>query len=480
MLDGAKLDFSSKKQISLPKSLRIKENDDFIVYKIASRKNKSFQFSQQRYILFANDNMLFVILPASQFVMQIPLNYLPEIKKRQKNDLEMARSKINFNPVDAHLQPYSRLPLSFFENDFLMIAAPKGYVTSILIDFKNRPKFIIQTKIPDDEMFIHSLSSFTKVCKYALNQIDGKILSLGINPLFFIKQDPHFVIPFMHYINLKKELNQFSGLIIEESLRIFWNNEIFNELLLLLFNVFLRKNNPIEYKTIIENVGTTFSRFYSNIDKDKCFQSYDSRGNTIKTKEGSTTKVNHCFNSFQSFEINKVFPQDTFNYLSLSIFIELMENQNKIRENIKNDPFDFNSYAKEIQYPVMLQLAALKHVFYSSAGKPISNSNYPFINSSIIPKNLPTPIYSYWVGNNLLELEQNPTTPKEKHKQYQRDLLSFRLNLRNEDLEILYDDMPLQSMFYGIEKLINRTEDSYHSLIQQLYGMTYTDLLYEI
>lgn len=482
--DCSKMDFSLKKQINLPKSFRIAEKDDIIICRIQNKQFNSLQYSSQRYILITNANVLFVILPASQYFMQIPLDYLPKNENQQKKDLEMVRSKINFDPINAQFQPYSKLPLSFFANDFLMIGAPKGYLTSVLVDIKNNPRIVIQTKIPDSELFIHSLSSFTKTCKYVLNQYNGEILSISINPIYLIKQDPHFIILIMHYINLKKELHLFPGYLVEETLKLFWNCEIFNELLLLLHNLYLAPKNQIENKVILENVGSTFSKYYSNINTDNNFHRYDSRGTVIETPDDSITQT-HIYNSFQSLEINKLFPQETFNYLSLSLFIDIIENQNKIRTEIKNDPFDFNSYAKEIQYPVMLQLSALKHIFYLNAGKPLSNNNYPFFDFSIFPKNLPTPIYSYWNANNLLHTEQIPSNFKEEYKQFQKELFSYRINLRNDDIEIQQDDLSLQSIFYsGIEKTINRTEEtcvnSYHSLIQKLYGMSYTDPIYEV
>ncbi|KAK8881787.1 hypothetical protein M9Y10_044423 [Tritrichomonas musculus] len=230
---------------------------------------------------------------AKKYNPNIIINENARINKRGSSCYKSVHDYVGYTQEEAYYRPASRIPLYLFENGLLLIAVPRGFITAVLIDQDDRIRasFMVtvfdQKSIDSDQNEIsnnriiensNNNNSNNDNNNYTNNQINnedsnleklynvfslndkasrvlcettGDIFKLTLNPSFFASRDPRFIIPLLHYfIHHKKGINFLSNSIIiknnidnnviqlinEKSLQTFWNGEIFNEILLLLFN----------------------------------------------------------------------------------------------------------------------------------------------------------------------------------------------------------------------------------------------------
>ena len=473
--------------------------DEFVIFRSPLRQAGLFQYNVPRVILLASKGKLNVILPISCQYYQMKIDYIPPVKneiKLSKKSLELLNLKnamINYNPADVEKHPFSGLPFYFYSNNLLMIGAPKGFITTILIGQKDMPRCFFQTKIPDtNEFSLFDIASLKAKTSHFLSKNDGKILKCEINLNFFIQRDPRYIIPLLHLLNNSNVTFNFKDVITEDVIKTFWNCDVFNEILLICFNNYIFNkfsNQSIISHNFEDNVCATFARphfFDECTDKFKSY--YPKNNNEVK------------YTSFQDFENSKIFLSDLTeipDYSQLSkILLELLEcefNDNR-KINFDNNIFRNLSdyYDEQLHFPIMLQIASLKYSFLNSSGLSI-NDFKPFVDFKLFPQNFSTLILEYWNANEIIgyELEENKEKDfNEENNKQNIDLLKtnficLKSNIynRNELSSNLTSSLDEQSMVQMIEGVVNRAGD-YGPLLfnymQVAYGVSFNEPIFDI
>lgn len=152
----------------LPKKIKVYPTTEFHVFITSSRRKITPPLNENRCIILANLDEISIVFPSSGYFLNIPHQYSideyieltkkynPKAKinlKKKKNEMD---SKINeyvgFSQNEAYYRPASRMPLYLFKNDLILIAAPRGFITSVLIDQDDRIRasFVVDVFDPEE------------------------------------------------------------------------------------------------------------------------------------------------------------------------------------------------------------------------------------------------------------------------------------------------------------------------------------------
>jgi hypothetical protein len=203
-----------------------------------------------------------VVVPFSYQVMLQTINYL---------DINLPAEKqpfLNHDPSLAPYQPVSRLPFAYYSNEFVLMAAPRGFVTGFLIDQADRVRAAFRTDIPDCIVPIHRTSALTSGGSRILYIDTGEIFTYQTNVKYFVQKNPRWIIPLLHDA-IRHRRFDFASLLSNEVLEVYWNGEVFNELLLLALN------GQEQNLMFIHRVCSTFAKPRFFRDALGLFDTYD-------------------------------------------------------------------------------------------------------------------------------------------------------------------------------------------------------------
>lgn len=365
IIDRTKSDIPIK--FKLPDEIKICPSTEIHVFISPFRRKITQQINEDRCILVANLDNLYIVFPSSGYFIDIPNDYKIEeyieiakksnpnikinIKPKDSNDNNNNHDYAGYSMEEAYFRPASRMPLYLFENNLLLVAAPQGFITAILIDQDDRirasfmvPTFEHKNKNDndnDDKSYddLHNLFSLNNKASYALSETTGEIFKMQLNAVFFASKNPLYVIPLLHYfIHPKKDVEFLTNSIIiknkidcsiiqlvtEDALQMFWNCEIFNEILLLQFNT---SNSNATFR---ERVCSTFAKSHFYKQCNSLFVAYENVKNESKNMDNKITP--------KPFLKSKTPDHENFMKMRSNSLILDLENANKISEISKDKP----------------------------------------------------------------------------------------------------------------------------------------------
>ncbi|KAH0787953.1 hypothetical protein GPJ56_008161 [Histomonas meleagridis] len=441
----------------IPKCVCFTEKDEFKLFRLDLYQTFKMPMSFPQFTLIVNDTVLNVLIPPSSQNIQINVDYLtatPDnetaIACEELAPLCLKDAKVCFDPRNASQQPYTKLPFYYFSKNVLMIGAPKGFITTILLGQKNRIRCIFLTLVPDNSSYNQM---YPLIDKYAISTVSGKFYNFKINYKFFIDQDPQYIIPYLH-TQMNNEKFKLSEVLSESVLMSFWNSMVFNELLLICFNKHcLRKIYGQDFKEPNSKDGkepkdprVQIPFFENDICSTFSYRIMQiSSNDKIKLFEGNTEKAKEPFHDFQDFgdfeNDSSVFalsdmPPEISDYGSLSkLLLHLMENKGTYN-TFQNNMFNYKSYPKKIRLPVMLQLAAMKYSFHLTARQTKEKDHQVKVDDEIIDMGLletaeTSPnVLQYWQGNGFETVakksQTNDSDKPQTLEEFQRDFLIAR------------------------------------------------------
>lgn len=315
--------------------------------------------------------------------------------------------------------PFSTIPFSFYHNDILFMITQNNYVVLILIDGEYKVRVFSSLEIKDFDLTNHSVISLDNKPNGDALTREGEIIKCKINYTYFITKNPLFIIPILHLIDLSKE--KISPYINEQELKIFWNGEVFQEILLLFFNFYLlnfvKEGNDIT-NSFEEIISSTFAKssFYPEIKK---IQSYAKNENGSNNNNSSA-----CYNIFDLADLIKSNNLKIVLTLFLegnvrNIYVYLMDilcgktpsksKNEKDKKILEKKVFHYINYEpKSLQFPVMMQVSS---IYYSLIDKIKNHSGYQsFINESIYPSDINRRVLEYHKSSEIISPHKKKIT----------------------------------------------------------------------
>jgi hypothetical protein len=429
--------------ITLRADVRIFFRDRFQAVSLFSRTH--------RVLIYATNRLMTIVVPLSRQYMTINVDYLdlrlpPGLVRVGGKGL-----RIGYDPAEAPYQPISNLPFAFQREGFVLVGAPLGWVTILLLDQADRVRGAFLSELPERGTPLHWMMPLTEGADQVLVRETGDFFEFGINPRYFIDQDPRWIIPILHE-SFSRGITDLGSILTPAALRIYWNGEIFNEMLLLLLN------QTYHEFTFGSRVCSTFCkpRFFK--DFLSLFHSYSDPPKT------SFTEPIYCFREFE------VKAPRAFTFLPLAnlsaLFLKVLD--------LLDDPiFEIRHWSPDVQFYAWLQIFALR---ISLTRGPSPQSPVRAV-PGIFPANCSRFITQTWSSHDLLPLahawppvEARPTTKAKAARLW--------WHLRTHPLKMIETSAPSSQlrMFELVEQVTNQSagEESgplLFSLHQHLLGL---------
>jgi hypothetical protein len=439
----------------LPSTIDWMMNSEVRIFSTPGRRSLMPPIPDQRVIIHTNPYVLMVVVPFSHLVMPIRLDYLdidlPD-DVRKKNAPEQSDSSallpfLNYPLSEAPYQPVSRLPFAFYCNEFVLVAAPRGSVTAFLIDQADRVRATFRAEVPDGRLAIHRTVSLTRSASRVLGIDTGEIFEFHINARFFVEQNPRWIIPLLHDAIRQKGFD-FPSLLSRQVLKVYWNGEVFNELVLLALNG--QEPNPV----FTQKVCSTFAkpRFFNEFNGlfepfDPPHSSSGNSGNSI-----DKTRFAEPIYSFRELESKGRHIEWLPNTLpDMNAFF------GRVLNAFQSPLFDFSAYPADIRYHAWLQILAIR----ASLAQPQYGLR---IDPSFFPPDVAPRILQTWSARNMLPIAQKwPEIPfsdlltDERHVENKARRLWWYLRTEQVTMTESSGLPPHARMFECVEQLTNKT-----------------------
>jgi hypothetical protein len=365
---------------------------------------------------------------------------LPQDLKRVRAESEKPVPFLNYDPAEAPYQPASRLPFAMYSNDLVLVGAPRGFLTAFLIDQADRIRAAFRVPLPESKFPLHRFGNINRSGSRVVSIDTGEIFDCRLNPKYFIDRDPRLIVPLLHNWITHRDPS-FPSLLSRDVLKVYWNGEVFNEMLLLEFN---RSGKSGQFAG---RVCSTFAkpRFFQ--DGISHFEPFDSpRVSSVERQK--TVEAIYNFREIEQKAVEMPSGSGEFSSVCRAILTILY-----------TPVFDARTYAKNIQFPSWLQITAIR--------ASIVPLQHPVtIETSLFPEDLSPRILETWVSRSMLPIEHNwpeietnvlqaDSPPDELQKKAQR----FWWYLRSEPVEMTSTSGGRSNtkMFEYVEQLTNKT-----------------------
>ena len=437
------------KTCTLPNGTLINANTEFKTF--GSGRSSNSQKNSQRCLLQTTLEKLTIILPTSLKKAEMPLDYvaLTPQSNQDNNEIlhfitssDMKDANLLCSPLDISMFPTSRLPFSFYKNDFFLVGAPFGHVTGFLLDQADRVRASFTTPIPQENIFLHSMTSLNDKASFCLYQETGEIYTCEINYDFFVKRDPRFILPLLHTYITSSDEKPLAPLITKRLLRTFWNGEFFNEALLLLFNARQPKH------AFADKICSTF------IDAKRLEDS-------LFIEFAERPRNEYIAEPFKSFpELVRKLPHALIELLPQSLQ-DLNSLLHTLCQMLDDAYFDTSSFALEVQFESWLQIQALKHSL--EPNEPITSKRSRF------SENVSPEILSIWGMREMMDLSEIMPIPKDsiipaecpdEDKMNSVERIWWFLRTQKVQMTETQDNLHLTNLFQYVEQVTNKTNDS--------------------
>jgi hypothetical protein len=343
----------------LPPTVDLSPNSEVRVFFTYPRRSLAPQICDQRVIIHASLCALSVILPAASLVLTEPIDYFdfsipPGVAPIGSLD----------TPAEAIYRPVSRLPFAYYCHDFFLLAAPRDYVTAILLDHAGALRAAFRAQVPNTH--VHALCALTRTGSRAIVRDSGEVISFSLNLAFFISQNPRWIVPLLHDA-VRSSSFDFATVVNRAMLRVYWNGEVFNEMLLLEFNLQHRQMGLAEQ-------CSTFAKRRFFMDGFRLFDRFDPPPPQQEPR----------IHSFRELEDRE---------LRAPLFAKLVK--------LLDAPlFDARRFAVDTQFHAWLQLTAIRASILPPGAELRTDS-------SIFPPDYPLRITQTWAARNMLPVDHN-------------------------------------------------------------------------
>lgn len=378
-----------QKPCDLPKEIKPGPSDQIRSFSYNPKHRRHLvlpQLSNIRCLVYAKEKEFYIIIPNSH------VYFKQQIKSYYRAN-EYFPSDDGFPIYQEHV---SRIPFVIYHNDLILYASTYKVFTCILIDQFDRIRAVFDVDIPDHQD-IHMITSLNDNGYYLVSQKNGNILSCSINPMYFIHTNPKFVIPLLHnnishICNSKLNLQQY---ITQETLRTYWNGEIYNELLLL----YLRG----------DFLKITFQKVCSTFINSKRFQSELSRFTKYEGEKMQDPEEHHNFRDIcNNDKISKTLFENVNECQDVRSFYK------KLIEYLSNQYFDVMNLAENVQFFAYMQIQSIKLSFSPWSSPYTSKIIQQFEPTFFI--NISECIQDMWIAEEMLPISLTwPKAPEKRH-----------------------------------------------------------------